>query len=175
MNKYNIQEFLSEKLKNYTSTLKETSFDSANNEYLCADEQTANVYNFDAYIAENFEKTPASPDAIYIGSKKLYFVEFKNQKTADIDTAQLKRKFESGTQILKNQLLKDFVPQDIDYIFCVVYKKSTRNRYFDPSAIEANATKFGLEEKNKELGGFYTKIITDQVEFYKEEFTDLQC
>ncbi|WP_289391528.1 hypothetical protein, partial [Acinetobacter nosocomialis] len=56
----------------------------------------------------------------------------------------------------------------------VVYKKP-RARYFNPYAIESNIPKFGLEEKNEELGHFYSKIITEPVEFYKEEFAELDC
>ena len=34
----------------------------------------------------------------------------------------MKRKFESGTKILKEELLNGFYPKDVEYIFCVVYK-----------------------------------------------------
>lgn len=176
MNKYCIKEFLSNTLESHESTLKETSFDKTNNEYLCEDEKLRVIYDFDSYVRQNFDQRllPASPDAIYVGNKKLYFIEFKNQNPSDIDKSQMKRKFESGTKILKEELLNGFCPKDVEYIFCVVYKKP-RARYFNPYAIESNIPKFGLEEKNEELGHFYSKIITEPVEFYKEEFAELDC
>lgn len=176
MNKYCIKEFLADTLKNHVSTLKETSFDKTNGEYLCEDEKLEVIYDFDSYVRQNFDQEllPASPDAIYIGNKKLYFIEFKNQIPTDIDKSQMKRKFESGTKILMERLLESFSPKDVEYVFCVVYKKP-RAKYFNPYAIESNIPKFGLKEKNDELGNFYSKIITEPVEFYKEEFTQLDC
>ncbi len=176
MNKYCIKDFLSEALGDHQSTLKKTSYDKTNKEYLCEDESLSIIYDFDSYVETNFEQSclPASPDAIYIGNKKLYFIEFKNQYPSDIDKAQMRRKFESGTIVLRDKLLNNFSPRDIEYIFCVVYKKP-KSRYFDSFNIEANIPKFGLEGKNAELGGFYSKIIVEPVEFYKKEFVDLEC
>lgn len=175
MNKYNLKEFLDEKFSIYASTLKDTSFDSENGVYLCNDTSTPNVYDFDEYVKSNFDtsKLPSSPDAIYLGNKKFYFVEFKNQLPSSINSSEIKSKFEKGTTILK-EILKEFVPRDVEYIFCVVFRDSSA-RYFNPSHIESNITRFGLKEKNEELGTFYNEIITENVQFYKSNFLSLNC
>jgi len=173
MNKYNLKDFLENKLQNYKSTFRDTSFDNKNNRYLCQDNQTK-VYDFDKYILKNYIKTPASPDAIYIGDKKFYFVEFKNSIPSNIKTSNIQNKFISGTKILQN-LLKEFTPRDNKFIFCVVYKSTiSQPKYFNSYHIEANITKFGLEEENKKLNNFYDSIITEDIEYYKNNFK-LHC
>lgn len=178
MNKYCIKSFLGDQLKDYYSTFKDTSFDKKHEQHLCADENVTNVFNFDEYVSQKFDSPlPASPDAIYLATKKFYFVEFKNSNPKDIDRDNLKNKFEKGTKILQD-LLKEFTPKDVEFIFCVVHKASTTksiSKYFNPSHIESNVPKFGLESKNKELGNFYDRIITEDVDFYKKQLTDLRC
>lgn len=175
MNKFNIIDFLNSKLYRHCTTLKKSSYDVANKEYLCSDEKTANVFCFDSYVEKNYHaaRLPASPDAIVLGHKKLYFVEFKNQLPRDIDAQNMKDKFEKGTEILK-ELLQDFSPRDIKYIFCVVHKKQ-RARFFNSSHIQSNVARFGLAEKNVELDGFYSNILTEDVEYYKTTFNKLSC
>ena len=103
----------------------------------------------------------------------MYFIEFKNQIPSAIPSSEIKTKFHKGTTILK-EILKEFTPRDVEYIFCVVFKNSGSN-YFDSSHIESNITRFGLKEKNKELGSFYSEIITENVKFYKSNFSSLNC
>lgn len=175
MNKYSLQQHLAQKLGPYLSTFKTTSFDGANGEHLCSDETTADVYDFDAYVrALGANPIPASPDAIHTGSKDLYFVEFKNQRTADIDKTQMQRKFEAGTNILK-ELLREFAARDCKYHFCVVMKNQPKPKYMDFRHIEQSAVRFGLDELNQKLGGFYDRIVTESLDFYKTEFKALQC
>jgi hypothetical protein len=175
MNKYSLRQHLAQELGPHVSTFKETSLDDANNVHLCSDETTAEVYDFDAYVrARGDDRIPASPDAIHAGHKDLYFVEFKNQRISDIDTAQMKRKFAAGTEILK-ELLKDFSPKDCRYHFCVVLKNQPRSRYMDFRHIEQNVVRFGLDELNNELGGFYDHVVTESLDFYMDQFKELQC
>ena len=176
MSKYNLKEFLENKLKKYQSTFKNTSYDDTNNRYLCNDETTLNVYDFDKYIKENFDKSklPSSPDAIYLENKRFYFVEFKYQKASYIEPKEIKSKFEKGTNILKD-MLKKFTPKDNIFIFCVVFENQKRSRYFDSRHIETSSIKFGLDELNKNLGSFYDNIITQDINFYKNNFKKLAC
>ncbi|MCG3677806.1 hypothetical protein L5F07_00910 [Aliarcobacter butzleri] len=176
MNKYNLKEFLEDKLKTHKSTFKDTSYDNANHRYLCSDENTSDVYNFDKYIEENFDKSklPSSPDAIYIGNKQLYFIEFKHQRASSIVSQEIKSKFEKGTNILKD-MLKEFTPKDNKFIFCVVFENQDRPKYFDSRHFQSNSIKFGLDELNKQLGSFYDHIITEDVNFYKDKFKHLSC
>lgn len=166
---------MAQELGPYLSTFKATSFDDTNNVYLCSDETTGEVYDFDAYVrARGADPIPASPDAIHAGSKHFYFVEFKNQRISNIDPAQMQRKFEAGTAILK-ELLRGFSAKDCRYHFCVVMKNQPRGRYMDSRHIESNVVKFGLDELNHKLGGFYDRVVTESLDFYVDQFKTLQC
>lgn len=175
MNKYDIKDFLKKKLGEHATTLRKASFDSAKNEHLCGDNSTGHVYDFDDYVKKNYSnhELPASPDAILLGDKKLYFIEFKNQVPGRIDKKSMRDKFGKGTCVLKG-LLKDFVPRDIEFVFCVVHQ-SENNRYFNSGHIESMASRFGLEEENAKLGGFYSNIIAENIDHYKRTFRQLQC
>ncbi len=174
MNKYSLKDYLSKKLSGYESTFRETSLDKENNQNICHN-TTEVVYDFDKFVRHNHpKKQPASPDAIYIGNKKFYFVEFKNSKTSNITNSEIRSKFISGTKILQG-LLQDFTARDNKFIFCVVYKSSSKPKYMNYSHIEKNISKFGLDEENKKLDNFYNEIITQNVDFYKRQFNELQC
>ena len=175
MNKYSLQEHLQEELTTFTSTFKATSYDEEKDEYLCSDARTPHVYDFDAYVKEHcHHPTPASPDAIHVGSKDLYFVEFKNQFPGTIDKAGMQRKFQDGTRILKN-LLQKFSAKDCEYHFCVVFKNQPKPRYMDFRHVENNVVKFGLAELNRQLGDFYDHVVTESLDFYVKEFKALTC
>lgn len=174
MNKYKLQNFLQDELAPFKSTLKATSFDDANQSFLCRDESLENVYDFDKYVRENHSHpTPASPDAIHIAKKKLYFVEFKNQLVGDIDKEQMKRKFNDGTGILKN-LLQDFAPRDTSYAFCVVLKHQSP-RYMKSRHIENTSLKLKIGAWNENLDNFYDAIIVESVDYYMQKFDGLKC
>ena len=175
MNKYSLREHFQQALTPFASTLKETSLDKENNTHLCRDETTPQVYDFDAYVrARCPHPIPASPDAIHIGSKDLYFVEFKNQLPADVDKAQMQRKFEAGTGILKD-LLKDFSAKDCRYHFCVVMKAQPKPRFMDFRHIEQSAVRFELDALNQRLGGFYDHVVNESLDFYVDKLKELQC
>jgi len=175
MNKYSLRQHLAQELGLFSSTFKHTSFDDANQEHLCNDEVTGEVYDFDAYVrARRMDPIPASPDAIHSGSKDLYFVEFKNQRASDIDKSQMQRKFEAGTEILKD-LMQEFPAKDCRYHFCVVIKNQPKSRFMDFRHIEKNVVRFGLDELNQKLGGFYDHIVTESIDFYMKEFKALHC
>ncbi|WP_306575662.1 hypothetical protein [Oligella urethralis] len=162
--------------ENYRSTLKETSFDLTNNEFLCEDESVDNVFDFDAYVKAKFgnvDALPASPDAICLGSKHLYFVEFKNQEWSRVNKPQIVRKFRDGTQFLKT-LLSKFSPRDNKFYFCVVYKKDTSTRAYHRN-IQASQERYSFDAINEELGGFYDEIFVHDIDFYKQNFSQLVC
>lgn len=176
MNDYSLTGFLGEELSGCASTLRDTSFDKENKEHLCEDVSLPYVYDFDEYIRVKFPRsatTPASPDAIYLGDKKLYFIEFKNQKKSAVDTAQLKEKFRQGTVILKD-MLSEFKPRDNQFVFCVVFKPQNYQRAYQ-GYIESRQVHFGLKELNEQLGGFYDELVTQNVNYYKNRFATLSC
>jgi hypothetical protein len=175
MSNLDIKNHLQEIFTEYLDTLKNTSYDFTNDVYLCTDETLEPVYNFDKYVLDNRNAPlPASPDAIYLGTNKFYFVEFKNSPLTNISAQNIKNKFNSGTNILKDILL-DYLPQDnFKFIFCVVYKPA-ESRYFNPTPIESNIIRFGLDEENENNDDFYDTIITRDVNFYKNNFSILRC
>jgi hypothetical protein len=175
MNKYSLTAHLQEELAPFLSTFKATSYDEENKQHLCSDVTTPNVYNFDAYVKDRCSHPiPASPDAIHVGSKDLYFVEFKNQRACDVNKEQMQRKFQAGTAILKS-LLDEFNARDSQYHFCVVFKNQPRPRYMDFRHVENNVVKFGLDELNRQLGDFYDHVVTESLDFYVKEFKALKC
>ena len=171
-----IENLIRETLFNYKSTFKETSLDDRGGQtrnYLCKD-TTAEVFNFDKYVLDKIgHPLPASPDAIYVEENKIFFVEFKNQIFENINDDNIKNKLNSGTNILKD-LLHSHLPSDVKFIFCVVYKPQYY-RYFNPMTIISNSVKFGLESENINNSNFYSKIITQDIDFYKEHFRQLNC
>lgn len=86
----------------------------------------------------------------------------------------MQSKFRNGTEILKN-MLGGFSARDYQYHFYVAFKASTPPRYFDPCSVERSAVRFSLEKANKELGSFYDRMLTEDVEFFKREFPQLDC
>ncbi len=175
MNKYSLKAHLQQHLTPYQATLKATSFDDANQQHLCQDETTPDVYDFDQYVREHCGlPIPASPDAIHIGHKDLYFVEFKNETAAQVDGAQIRRKFEAGAGILQS-LLQGFGAKDCQYHFCVVMKDQPRPRWMDFRHLENSKVKFGLQALNQELGDFYDHVVTESLDFYVRESKGLQC
>lgn len=172
-----IQNFIKTILTGYESTFKETSLDDRGGQtcnYLCKD-TTKEVFNFDKYVKDtNSSPLPSSPDAIYVENNKVYFVEFKNSPLRNINEDNIKKKFNSGTQILK-VLLCDFLQSEVEFIFCVVYKSQYQYTYFNPIHIINNISKFGLESENSNNDSFYSKIITQDVDFYKRSFSELSC
>ena len=175
MNRYNLQNHLEEELALFRSNLKATSFDDSNREHLCNDESLPDVYDFDEYVqAHHPHPTPASPDAIHIGKKNFYFIEFKNQAVGDVDKEQMKRKFYDGTNILKD-LLQDFSPRDNEYSFCVVLKKQPPPRFMNARHIEDTSLSFKIKEWNQELANFYDHIVVESVDFYARKFKSLRC
>jgi hypothetical protein len=175
MNKFSLKAHLQSELESFASSFKATSYDDANQVHLCQDETTPEVYDFDAYVKTRCSRpTPASPDAIHIGNKDLYFVEFKNEAAAKVDGVQIRRKFEAGTRILQN-LLQGFGAKDCQYHFCVVVKNQSRPRWMDFRHIEKSVVKFGLQELNQNLGSFYDHVVTESLDFYVKEFKALKC
>lgn len=173
-NKYKLRDYLETVFTECKSTFHETSYDDCNNEYLCNNTITQPVYDFDNYVLKNCtDCLPASPDAIYVGRKDLYFVEFKNQHISDINSSQIKKKFSEGTKILK-EILQDFMPKDCNYYFCVVVRDAPKPRLFDSNYFERSGIRFGLKEINDEEGQFYNQIYTETVDFFKSTFA-LDC
>lgn len=176
MNRYSVLSVFATELAGCESNLHDTSYDKANNEYLCQDQRFQPVYDFDQYVQEKYKgsKTPASPDAIAIRKNDVFFVEFKNTEAKNIVKEQIQKKFISGTSILKD-MLGNFRARDSQHYFCVVYKPSSRPSFFDYRHFERSVTRFDLDEMNKTQGDFYDYVITEELSFYVQHFKELCC
>lgn len=71
MNRFNLKDVLQSALTGHESSFRQTSYDNAKKQYLCQDQKTSDVYDFDGYAQANFpeHRLPASPDAIHIDRK----------------------------------------------------------------------------------------------------------
>lgn len=89
-----------QKYKQYEDTLKNTSYDKDNDEYLCSKENK--VINFDTLSLKfNKEKGKKRVDALFEKNKELFLVEFKNQKQSDIKKEDISSKFKDSLNLLE--------------------------------------------------------------------------
>ena len=174
MNNKDLSNILEEKFKDCLSTLKDTSFDNDNNQYLCFDEEQK-VYNFDDYV-KKIKQIPASPDAIFLNKGKLYFIEFKNSYYKDINKRNIKNKFRKGAEIIQEIIEKIYFSK-YQFIFCVIYKKNPQTQRVAPEKIKENLKKRveGLKDINKdELSNFYDTILVNDIDFFKKKFRKIK-
>jgi len=179
-------------LKNFSSTLKEASYDSINKEYMTENE--AKVVNLDIYaknISENI--TPRSCDALffYEAKQKWYLIEFKNgilfyecmkckgcikcEKCPKCKT--MEKKYEIKEKIFESLLLLtkelnetiDFFQKNMTFI--LVYNKSKNSRINI-----LNSLNILKDFVPKRLEGIYLKEIRylEKNDFHKD-FVEKYC
>lgn len=124
---------LKDTFKNYKDTLKNTSFDRHNGEYLCQSDKE--VINFDKLVGDDSK----SFDALYFKdnqAKDVYCIEFKNQKPSKIKKKKkvkkdkteekkedLKYKFVEGMKFLEECFKKENLQvKEYQFYFYVVVK-----------------------------------------------------
>ena len=147
-------------------SLKETSFDERNKIYLCQSEMK--VFDFDCIVKTLYpKKQPSSYDALIVNQKdkRVYCVEFKNQKFSEIDKTNLQKKWKNGKDILTDICKQNNVQQHLyTFIYCVVFKQ---NKGGYRNGIKNSTIRFDLEQyKNKH----FDEIITNDIVFFTKEF-----
>ncbi|CAA6813188.1 MAG: Unknown protein [uncultured Campylobacterales bacterium] len=162
--------------KDYFSTFKETSIDDNNKDkppkYLCTDESVS-VINFDEMIKDkypNADERPQSFDAIYIFDKKIYCIEFKNEKKPN--NKNIVGKLVDGKKELDIILGQVKVQKNnYQFIYCVVHKnhKPKYTRY--KSGIIRGQTNFALlkYKENKLIDD----VFVEDVSFFTNKFQEL--
>jgi len=157
--------------KNYMSSFKETSYDNNNKEFLCKD-TTQKVIGFDKIIKDkypNSNERPKSFDAIYIVDKKIFLIEFKNQKPSDIDNSEVQDKMKDGIEELKKVLNSlNISLKNYKVAFCLVYKKCKEPFDNYKCGIGRGKIKFGLDKKKSNLPEI-DKIFTENVDFFRNQ------
>ena len=174
-NKYNLKDILQDSYSDCKSTLELSSLDDRNQDeesYLCSDSKLE-IFDFDL-IKDKVDKTSRSPDAIYIREKDYYIVEFKNQNPCDMNCIELKEKFNFSINFFRNSI-KNL--EDYRFIICLVYKNQGKHkqsqRYKQGLKKVACCT---LDDINKnDYNNFYSHIVTQDVNYYKTNFKELQC
>lgn len=165
----------------FLSTLKKCSYDSVHDVSLCSDEQLK-VINFDAVMkwyrknkmSGTCSYTPCSNDVLYIGAKRIVFIEFKNEvtpNTKDIITKiydSLLMLFDSGMSL--NSFVKSFRAdisysrKSIDYILVLKKEDSNPRKKF-----AADVKKLGRYDLGR-LEGFLFRSIRIYSENEFEEY-----
>ncbi len=154
----------------FESTFKATSFDSENGTNLCYDE-SREVLDFDGIVENRYpdsNERPKSFDAIYIYEEKIFLVEFKNQKPADINNSEVQKKLKEGIGLLFDLLSQLHIQKrDYAFIYCVVYKncKEPFERY--KCGISKEKVLFGLQRYEQSL---VKKVFTNNVDFFTKQF-----
>lgn len=148
------------------ATLKETSKDSHNSEYLCQSDML--VYDFDCIVKKLYpQKQPSSYDSLMIDEHKkiVYCIEFKNQIPATINNQSIVKKLTHGKEILDTICADENVQKrDYKFIYCVVHK-ARQTRYRNP--ISDREIKFELKQYR---GTYFDDIVTNNIDFFKNEF-----
>jgi len=160
---------LKEKKLDYFSTLKKTSYDKNNNEYLCKDENQV-VLDLDKIVKEKYpKKQPSSVDAIFVLPQgnyfRFYLIEFKNQIISKIDNNEIKKKLENSIDVIKSILGQcNISKKDVKFTYCVVFKNS-KSKW--RRGIEKNPILFGLEEYKNYL---IDDVFTNDVRWMSKEY-----
>ncbi|MFK7780600.1 MAG: hypothetical protein QM490_05715 [Candidatus Gracilibacteria bacterium] len=153
--------------KDYKSSLKQTSLDNENNQYLCFNEENI-VYDFDKITKELYpEKQPSSYDALLFQKEnnRVFCIEFKNQKYSDINRDEIRKKLTNSKESIDSIFIKyNIKREDYQFIFCVVYN-SKLDRW--KRGIAKNEIQFELESYMPE---YYDDIKTNDIDFLKKEF-----
>lgn len=146
--------------KKYRTTLKETSKDTANNEYLCQSKEE--VINFDTYMQikaqEDNTKIKKSFDALYFNceTSHIYCVEFKKQECEEFSNKaeKIKGKFIDGLTELKNIFeSKKLEISNYNFHLFVVFKVLIEQKESMRERLVKRATKYSM---NAEKGNFLT-------------------
>lgn len=152
---------------NALESLKNTSYDKENKVYMC--QSNMEVVNFDKLTFALYpKKQPASYDALLIEEqvKNIFYVEFKNQKKANINNTQLHKKVKESDNTLKKLCHENSINKNnYDFTLCIVYKQDRAELRY--RRFKENIVHFGLEVYN---GIYFDKVITNEISFFQSEF-----
>ncbi|MDQ7084944.1 MAG: hypothetical protein Q9M36_08420 [Sulfurovum sp.] len=158
---------LKQKFLESFDTLKNTSYDKENSVYMCQSELL--VVDFDKVTRVlNPKKQPSSYDTLIVEEKdkKVFCVEFKNQKESDISNINLHKKVKNSEDTFKQICLENNINKgNYTFVLCIVYKSTpSKYRY---RRFKENIIHFQLEQYK---GEYVDEIITNDSVFFKKEF-----
>lgn len=149
-----IKEGLPRMLKKHICELRETSWDSAKEEFMCTSQ--IEVIDFDQlpvdYVnGREWSNTPKSNDALYIDAqRKWHFIEFKNGRVQKDDI--YRKLYDSLIMLMECGIIEDFafVRENIDYI--LVYNADKYGKDQEAPARDQTYSYFmGLAEQEERL------------------------
>lgn len=147
--------------QNYLSSLKETSYDKNNKEYLCYSNKE--VVNFDDFTQNTSDfafKKSKSCDALYLPDdrKEVYCIEFKNGK---IKNDNIKGKYIASLINLQTIFQKENIAvKNYQFYFFVVYKNPTNMGAYKNRGLQ-NEIQFGLDDEKEKYK--YNYIICNSI------------
>ncbi|MDQ7043551.1 MAG: hypothetical protein Q9M34_08515 [Sulfurimonas sp.] len=151
--------------KVYISTLKSVSYDEHNSVFLCNDE-SVDVYDFDSLVKKLYPlKQPSSYDALLIDENRIFCIEFKNEKYAEINNRIVRKKLLNGKEIITAIFKKHNIRiEEYTFVYCVAYKNSEARWH---RGISKNTVQFGLE---KFKPTYFDEIFTNDIQFFTNEY-----
>ncbi|OUD16193.1 hypothetical protein [Thioflexithrix psekupsensis] len=164
--------------KQYNScikTLKETSRDTENEEYLC--DSRVNVFDFDCITKIMYPiDTPKSFDALMVVPHEnkyfLLIIEFKNQRASQINNKDMQDKLLKSQKTLGKMFeMLSIARDEYHFIFCVVYLNSNHYEKFK-SHLGKTLHKFDLENFIEDKKR--SEVITHEIDVLCKEFLKLQ-
>ncbi len=158
---------LKQNYKNNFNTLKNTSYDKDNSIYMC--QSHMQVVDFDHLTKELYpKKQPSSYDSLITEeeNKKVFCIEFKNQKTSDIKNVELHKKVKDSNETIRHICTEHNVAKsNYRFILCVAYKASSSSYQY--RRFKENIVHFGLDVYREK---YFSDIVTNNIEFFKKEF-----
>jgi len=146
------------------NTLKNISYDKENQVFLCNCD-TKRI-DFDK-LTDKYcpHPNPPSVDTIIFNKidKKIYLIEFKNQKCSNINNEEIKRKVESSINVLKD-LAKKCNVNFKDYLIYVGIVYNDKSKW--KRGICSNTIQFGLEYFKEQ--GLIKDVKTNDIDWFKK-------
>ena len=157
---------------NCFNSLKNISYDKVNGNYLC----NCNIKRLDFDLfSEKYcsHPIPSSVDTILFNeeNKKIYLIEFKNQRCSNIDNNEIRKKIFDSIEILKNISEKCNVKFNEYLIYIgIVYNDTSKWRY--RNRICSNTIQFGLEYLKEQ--NIVKEIKTNDIEWFKKQYLQIK-
>jgi hypothetical protein len=150
--------------------LKKISYDKDKKEFLC--NCNTQRIDFDDFSDKYYgHPNPPSVDTIFFDKidKKIYLIEFKNQKCSKIDNIEIKNKVKSSIEILKDLAKKCNVKFKNYYLYiCIIYSDGNKWK----RGVCSNTIQFGLEYFKEQ--GLVKDIKTNDIEWFKSQYVRIK-
>jgi hypothetical protein len=166
-----LKKLCEQKSINCFNHLKQISMDNAKNKFLCNCEDKR--FDFDYFVKNNCSHPlPSSVDTIFFNEKerKLYLIEFKNQKYSKIDHNEIKKKILDSIELLE-QISQEYCNlkfNDYELYVGVVYNDEPKWE----RGICKNTIQFGLEYLKEQC--IVKDVKTNDIKWFQKEYLKIK-